>query len=195
MTRRRARVWRPAIALTAAALIASGCGGDEGPQIPRENARALGNLLREARDRYEAGPACGSLRNETLPALDQQVAALPARIDRDVRTSVEDGVAHLRELIESECDERDRERRRRERDETTEEETTPPPPSVPTEPPETTDETQTREDEETEPPDDGGPPEPTEPPLPDGGGTPGPGGGGGGGAPAPGEKPGRGRGR
>jgi hypothetical protein len=128
-----ARVPLIAGALAAAAL-AAGCGDDEGRQIPRDEARALISRLQEADRRLSQDPpVCGDLAEDTIPALEQQAAALPDDVDSDVRQTLEDGIAHLRDQIEAECAER------REQEEDTTETT------------DTTDET-TTETTETAPP-------------------------------------------
>ena len=171
-------------AVAAGAIALAGCGGDdEGPQIPRAQASALINRLEEAQRRSEPF-RCNDLRRDTIPALETQLRTLPANLDGDVRQTLEDGIAHLRELVEQECDGAQRERkRRRERER---ENTTPTTPTAPTPTPAPTPEptpTPTQPEPEPEPE-----PQPQPEPQPDngGGGTPAPQDDGGGGAVAPG---------
>ena len=96
------------LAATATALVAlalAGCGKDKqaGPQIPRADAAALINRLQEAERRSEP-LRCNDLRKDTVPALERQLQALPDNIDADVRSTLEDGIAHLRELVDQECE-------------------------------------------------------------------------------------------
>ena len=97
-----------AAALVAAiAAIATGCGDEEGAQIPRDDARQIVSRLQEADRRLSQDPpVCGDLSEDTIPALEQRVASLPDDVDKDVRSTLDDGIAHLRDLIEAECAQR-----------------------------------------------------------------------------------------
>ena len=163
------------------ALVAAGCGDDEGPQIPRDEARNILRRLQEADRRLNQDPpVCGDLSEDSIPALEDQVANLPEETDEGIKETMRDGIDHLRSLIEAECAARDEEP---ETDTTTTEEepttTTEqePPPDTTTQPPDT----QTTPTTPTTP-------TPTTPPPPD---NPGNGNGNGngnsGGQPAPGE--------
>jgi hypothetical protein len=95
-----------AAAAVVAAVGVAGCGGsdkEEGAQIPRADAAALINRLQEAERRSDPF-RCNDLRKDTLPALEREVQALPDNVDADVRSTVEDGVAHLSELVDQQCE-------------------------------------------------------------------------------------------
>ena len=130
------------------ALFAAGCGGDdeEGEPIPAADADALLTQLELVRDRSDRG-ICGGA-NTQVDQLEQKAAALPEDVDPDVRSALDEGLEHLRDLVNDECEEN------REEPETDTTETEPPP--VDTEPEET-------EPEETEPEETVPPPEETEP--------------------------------
>ena len=145
-----------------AALAFAGCGGEEeeGPQIPRGDASALINRLEEAQRRSDPF-RCNDLRKDTLPALERQLAALPENVDPDVRSTVEDGIAHLSRLVDEEC----------ELGQQTETETTP---TAPSETPTTPPPTETEPEETTPAPTTPEPAPEPEPEAPGGGGTPAP---------------------
>jgi len=132
--------------LLVAAVAATGCGGDDEPKIPRDDAAELISSLREAKRRLSP-LVCGDLNDDSLPKLEAQAQRLPE--DSDVRRSVEDGIDHLRTLIEAECTARDEERQ--DTDTTTEPDTTPETTEPETTEPETT-EPETTEPETTPPP-------------------------------------------
>ena len=145
------------------ALVAAGCGEEEGPQIPRDEAAELISRLREADRRVSQDPpVCGDLSEQSLPTLERLVANLPEDTDEGIRETLEDGVDHLRSLVEAECAARDEEP---EETTTTEETTTEeePPPETQTTPPET----------QTTPPETQTTPPETDPPPPDNPGNPG----------------------
>lgn len=166
--------------ISAAVLLAfaAGCGGDdEGEPIPREEAQDLITVLDLIENNVESG-ACGGARSKIRNDLPPIVDRLPADVDADVRSALEDGIDRLGELVDDQCGEDE------EPTDTTE---TEPPQTEETEPPETqeTEETQPPETQETQPPEtqETQPPETqeTEPPLPapdQDGGTPAPGAGG-----------------
>ena len=133
-------------ALAVAAALAAGCGGDDA-EIPRAEAAELRSALLEAKRRL-APLRCGDLSEDSLPKLEERVAALPD--GSDVRESLQDGIDHLRDLIEAECTRQEQEREQT----TTEEEptTTTEPPTTTTEPPTTTEEEPPTTTEEEPPP-------------------------------------------
>ena len=149
----------------AAAAIAIGCGKDE-PQIPRDDANAIIDRLKEAKRRMnEDPPVCEDTQDDTLKALDEQVAGLPEKTDGDVKKTLEDGIAYLRDLVETQCSQPQDEPEETTPTETAPPETTPPEPTPPkTTPPETT-------PPETTPPETT-PPETTPPTTPNDGGVP-----------------------
>jgi hypothetical protein len=96
-----------AVLVAAIAAIAAGCGGDEGKQIPRAQAREIVVKLQEADRRLsQEPPVCGDLAEQSIPELERLVATLPSDVDKDIRETLDDGVAHLRDQIEAECAER-----------------------------------------------------------------------------------------
>ena len=110
---RRALASAGALVLTLAAL--AGCGGQEQTQtIPASSARNLLAQLDEVGRRVNAR-ACSDVRNDSLPALQQHVDSLPDRVDDQVRATLDDGVAHLEELVSSQCRPRPRPKRTREK--------------------------------------------------------------------------------
>ena len=149
----------------ALALVAAGCGDDEGPQIPRDQAAELIKRLREADRRLSQDPpVCGDLSEETVPELEDLAAGLPEETDDGVKETVREGIEYLRDQIEAECASRREEKPDKETT-TTEEE--PPPTTTQEEPPPTT-----APPETTEPPPTTTPPPTEEPPTtpPDNGG-------------------------
>ena len=147
---RIARLTALALVAVGLALAAAAC-GEEGPQIPRDEARNIVRRLQEADRRLSQDPpVCGDLSEDSIPALEDQVASLPEETDDAIKDTMRDGIDHLRSLIEAECasreEEPDTETTTEEEAPTTTEEEPPPttePPDTETEPP----------DPETEPPD------------------------------------------
>ena len=106
---RSPRAWAPlgaAPVLGALALVAGGCGGEEARPIPTRTARDIVARLDEVSRRVDAS-ACNDLRDDSLPALRREVKGLPSNVDGDVRTTLEDGLGRLEELVQAECDEPD----------------------------------------------------------------------------------------
>jgi hypothetical protein len=105
-TRRPRRV-SPALAavLAAAALgLAAGCGGEEAAPIPTRSARDIVTRLDEV-ERRVAADACNDVRQDSLPALEREVGELPERVDPAIRSTLEDGLGRLEELVQAECEE------------------------------------------------------------------------------------------
>jgi outer membrane biosynthesis protein TonB len=109
-----------ALLLAALAVVAIGCGDDE-PKIPRADAAELRSALLEAKRRLTP-LRCGDLSEDSLPKLEARAAQLP---EGDARDSVEEGIEHLRSLVEAECTAREPEEQDTTPD-TTEPETTTP---------------------------------------------------------------------
>jgi hypothetical protein len=91
-----------AVLSVASVVVAAGCGGDEGRPIPASTARDIVARLDEV-ERRVAANACNDVRSDSLPALEQQVAGLPGGVDPNVRSTLENGLGRLRELVEAEC--------------------------------------------------------------------------------------------
>lgn len=91
-----------AAVVTAAALAlpVAGCGEDK-KQIPRGDARRLEAVLKTVQRQTDA-KSCRAVE-QTQASLERRVEALPSGVDGDVRSSLRDGVAHLRELVAGEC--------------------------------------------------------------------------------------------
>ena len=98
-------------ALGAVALGAlAGCGGqEESRPIPVGTATDILARLDEVERRVDA-QACNDIREDSLPALRRQVDGLPERVDKQVKTTLVDGIGRLEELVNSECRRRPRRR-------------------------------------------------------------------------------------
>ena len=151
----------------ALALPLAGCGEDK-PQIPSADARGLITVLETVRRQTEAH-ACTTVE-VSIASLERRTEALPSNTDEDIRSTLNDGIANLRELVASECAQ---EKPKPEKDTT---DTTTPEPETTT-PPDTSggvdtsggqDQNEEPPPDETPPPDDGS----GEPPPDNGGGTP-----------------------
>jgi hypothetical protein len=93
-----------AVLVAALAVAASGCGDDEkGGPIPSDQATEINSLLDQTQRRMDAGNACGDVKSQTLPRLDAAVNRLPGSVDHNTRTTLNDGVSHLRTLVDREC--------------------------------------------------------------------------------------------
>jgi hypothetical protein len=87
-------------AVAALALPLAGC-GKEKPKIPSSDARELIALLQTVQ-RQTGAHACTTVE-QTIASLERRTEALPSRTDADIRSSLRDGIANLRELVASEC--------------------------------------------------------------------------------------------
>jgi hypothetical protein len=151
-----------------AALLVSGCGGDDEATIPRAEADRLVDLLRQARVQAGDQDRCDKLA-DLVSQIRSEVDGLPNSVDRDTRRSLDDGVARLEDSAREECEETETDTETT----PTETETTPPPTETETVPPPTETETEPPPPTETEPP----PPPPEEIPeepseVPGNGGVP-----------------------
>ncbi|HEV2773230.1 MAG TPA: hypothetical protein VGV57_10470 [Thermoleophilaceae bacterium] len=99
---RRGPALAVAVAVAGMGMLA-GCGEDQGEPIPARSARNIVKRLDEVERRIDAQNACNDIREDSLPALRREVARLPKRTDEDVRTTLEDGLGRLAELVEAEC--------------------------------------------------------------------------------------------
>jgi hypothetical protein len=151
----RARV--TALLVLAAVPFVAGCGDDDEPKIPRAEAQSLRADLLEAKRRLRP-LRCGDLEEDSFPKLEDRIAQLPE--GSDVRDTLEEGVDHLRSLVEADCAARreEQEETTTTDTETTETETTTEPPTTEPEPPTTT---------ETQPPTTEPEPEPEPEPQPE----------------------------
>ena len=100
----RARRAAVGVALTLAGIVVAvaGCGEDEGRPIPTRAARDIVAGLDEVERRVDSRD-CNDVRDDSLPAVRQEIEDLPASVDADVRTTLEDGLGRLDELVEAEC--------------------------------------------------------------------------------------------
>jgi hypothetical protein len=90
------------LAIAAAGLGVTACGRDEGDPIPKTQAdRLVANI--ELVKRHADSGSCGTLLRNDLPALEQRAQALPSSVGSDVRTTITDAIAHLRELATQDC--------------------------------------------------------------------------------------------
>jgi hypothetical protein len=87
-------------AATLLALPLAGCGKDK-PKIPRSDARSLATLLETVKRQTDAH-ACRTVE-QTIASLERRTEALPSDTDGDIRSSLRDGIANLRELVRSDC--------------------------------------------------------------------------------------------
>lgn len=161
-----------AIAAVCAALALASCGGDDGEPIPERRAATLERLLQQVQRQSDAG-SCTTLVEATIPRLENEAERLPESVGSDTRETIDDGIAHLRDLAETDCAEKEQDELPT-TDETTTSETTTPETTPETTTPETTTETTTPEEttpEETTPPDDEPDPDPEPNPNPDPGGN------------------------
>jgi hypothetical protein len=149
-----------------AALLVSGCGGDDEATIPRADADRLVDLLRQARVQAGDQDRCDKLA-DLVSQIRSEVDGLPNSVGRDTRRSLDDGVARLEDSSREECE--DAEKPETETTPTTETETAPPPTETETAPPPTETEPPPPPPTETEPP----PPPEEIPEEPGTGGTPG----------------------
>jgi hypothetical protein len=90
------------IAAICAALALASCGKDEGSPIPAKRAATLERLLQQVQRQSDAG-SCTTLLDTTIPALEAQAKRLPSKVGSDTRTTIQDGIAHLRDLAETDC--------------------------------------------------------------------------------------------
>jgi hypothetical protein len=102
--RRSGGVVAVSVAVAALAVLA-GCGQAEGQPIPARSAQKIVKRLDEVQRRIDAQNACDDIREDSLPALEREIGRLPKRTDEDVRTTLEDGLGRLTELVEAECEE------------------------------------------------------------------------------------------
>ena len=97
-----------AIAAVCAVLVLASCGKDEGEPIPSKQAQRLESLLQQVQRQSDAG-SCTTLLEQTIPALEDRANALPASVGSDTQETIDDGVAHLRDLAETDCAEKQQE--------------------------------------------------------------------------------------
>src|SRR3954471_14437703 len=95
-----------AIAVICAALVLASCGKDEGEPIPSKEADRLDSLLQQVQRQSDAG-SCTTLLTQTIPALEDRARDLPASVGSDTQETITDGIAHLRDLAETDCAEKE----------------------------------------------------------------------------------------
>lgn len=168
-------------------MAVGGCGNadeSDGEKLPTATADQLSAQLVSISERVASrnAGACGDIFEPdpvgNIEAIDTTMAGIPGRVDRDIRTALEQSIDRLKQLIDTECEGivAEDERERRQEEEAVPEEPTTPEPTieepVTTEPPTTTEPEAEpkpeKEKDEEEPPGQG----------PDGEGPPGQGGGG-----------------
>ena len=104
-----------AVALVAAAVAVTGCGGDDmGKGIPAATATALDTQLDGVESRLAQGSA-GACR-DILEAPDSRgpnkknvetlIDEMPDDVDSDVKSALEDSFDHLWDLVQQECDDK-----------------------------------------------------------------------------------------
>ena len=144
-----------ALLLCLTVLGMTACGSDDpGKGLPSSTASNLLQELASVERRLDQGSvgACEDVLEDSVPAFEEQLGALPEATDPSLRTALEDSFAKLHTLSERECDER----RQRARDRKRETDTTPvPTPTVPAPPPPTPEPTPPTTTETTPEPDQG----------------------------------------
>ena len=130
------------VAAVCAALVLASCGKDEGKPIPERSATRLEALLQQVQRQSDAG-SCNTLLKTTIPALEDRARDLPDSVGTDTQETITDGIAHLRDLAENDC----AEKQQNELPDTTESTTTSEPSTTTT----TTEESTTTETTDTEP--------------------------------------------
>jgi len=175
-----------AVAAVCAALALASCGKDEGNPIPERRAAALDRLLQQVQRQSDAG-SCNTLLDATIPRLEKEAGRLPSSVGSDTRETIQDGVAHLRDLAETDCTEQQKDELP-DTSESTESETTTSEPST-TESTKTDESTTDESTTESTPSTDTSPSTETSPPDTGQGGTPAPNPGNGGTPPGQEKKP------
>jgi hypothetical protein len=166
MPKRLATAPRAAIAvLCLLALLGAGCGSTD-KLIPQDDASAMLDDLAKVRSHSDAGECDRAARE--VSQLSDKVQELPASVDTALRDRLSEGVRHLRQVVDTDC-----ETQPAVTDTTPTETTTTPPATTETTPPPTTETTPPPTTETTPPPTTTTPPAETTPDT------------GGGGAPAP----------
>ncbi|MDQ4130153.1 MAG: hypothetical protein M3133_04060 [Actinomycetota bacterium] len=109
----RAHPLRVGLALVAA-LAAVGCGGsdEQGAPLAAGDAAFLAGQLAQV-DRVVARGQCELVRERPLTQLADRVQALPPTVDATIRQTLVDGIAHLEELVATNCKQRPKRKRKR----------------------------------------------------------------------------------
>jgi hypothetical protein len=164
---------RTTLAVLAAVVLAlpvAGCGKDKA-QIPRSDARSLVAVLETVKRQTDAH-SCTTVER-TIQSLERRTEALPSGVDEDVRSSLRDGIANLRELVAGECSQVEK----KPETDSTDTSTSEPDTSTETQPDTSTETTSPDTSTETTPPDTNTettpPPTDTTPTTPSGGVPPG----------------------
>jgi hypothetical protein len=99
---RRRRTLDAAAALALVACLVSSCGEDSNTDLSQDRA----SDLRSALDRVEQGVADGDCTAAAQRAGEfrQQVASLPERVDRDLRSALEGSATRLESLVSQQCE-------------------------------------------------------------------------------------------
>lgn len=97
---------------TFSALALAACGSEDEPKgtpLPAASVAQLQQRLDEVERRFQDAVdnanigACDDIGNDSLPAIQDVIAGLPAKVDPELRTAVEQSFARLAELTETEC--------------------------------------------------------------------------------------------
>jgi outer membrane biosynthesis protein TonB len=91
----------PLLAAGLGALVLAGCGSTNTALIPQSEADQLTALVREAGDAAAAGE-CDAARRAVREA-EQQLAGLPRKTDKRLKTNLRDWLDHLDAKIASNC--------------------------------------------------------------------------------------------
>jgi hypothetical protein len=104
-----------AVALLAAAIAVTGCGGDDkGKGIPAATATALNTQLDGVKARLAQGSAgaCRDIldapdsRGPNKKNVENLIDEMPDDVDSDVKSALEDSFDHLWDLVQQECDDK-----------------------------------------------------------------------------------------
>jgi hypothetical protein len=96
----------------AGALVVTGCGDSgepEGEPLPSDVTQTLLQQLESVGDRVGAGVsgACDDIYADpptgNIEPIDDALAAIPADVDQEVRSALEESIDRLKQLVDSEC--------------------------------------------------------------------------------------------
>ena len=90
-----------ALGLLVAAIPLAGCGSSNPDLIPQSRASALLSTADEIKTACDAGDTAKA--KAALTAANQQVSELPRRVDAELRTNMQDWLAHIDSRIDRDC--------------------------------------------------------------------------------------------
>lgn len=90
------------VAVVAAGLAVAGCGGSGSPRlIPADSAEALDGSIQEVADATAAGDCAKA--ESALRTAEDQLAALPRRVDTSLKERIGEGLAQLDATVPAQC--------------------------------------------------------------------------------------------